>query len=390
MEPTKPLDELWQPVVEAIHASKFQTVLAATGGSGALAALVKTPGASRTVLEAVVPYSHNSLCQWIGGTPDQACSEATARAMAMAAWMRARELAPEADPLKLLGLGCTASLATNRPKRGAHRVHVAVQSGAFTRTFHLELSSSRQRVEEETLAASLVISVLAEACEASHADLDEAMESSMGIGERISPKEQVATRRWSELILEDCQEMAVRAPEMDPDRIPSWPKLVFPGSFNPLHSGHLRMAEVAERKLGEPLAWELAINNVDKPPLDCLTHAERIAAIHAVDRDRFVKVSTLPTFVEKAEFNEEVCFVVGVDTLLRIADPNYYASEAATEEAIAMIEAAGCRFLVFGRVIDGKFQTLSDLTLPPTLLELCDEVTAEEFREDISSSELRS
>jgi len=42
------------------------------GGSGALAALLQTPGASRSVLEAAVPYSLASLIEWMGGKPDQA------------------------------------------------------------------------------------------------------------------------------------------------------------------------------------------------------------------------------------------------------------------------------------------------------------------------------
>ena len=51
----------------------------------------EVPGASRTVLEAIVPYSEGSLVRWLGGPPDRACSPPTARAMAMAAYCRARE-----------------------------------------------------------------------------------------------------------------------------------------------------------------------------------------------------------------------------------------------------------------------------------------------------------
>src|SRR5688500_5832183 len=81
----------WHDVARAIHGSGRRMVIAVTGGgSGALAALLQTPGASRSVLEAVVPYSFTALVDWIGGQPDQACSEATARAMAMAAFERAR------------------------------------------------------------------------------------------------------------------------------------------------------------------------------------------------------------------------------------------------------------------------------------------------------------
>src|SRR5947207_4920383 len=101
------------------------------GGSGAIVALLQVPGASAVMLEAVVPYAATALHHWLGGAPDHYCSERTARAMAMASFQRARELS-EADPFVLRGIGATASLASTRPKRGPHRVHVACQSADTT------------------------------------------------------------------------------------------------------------------------------------------------------------------------------------------------------------------------------------------------------------------
>lgn len=50
--------------VEAIHSSPYQTVLYLAGGaSQILGLLLSVPGASNTVLEAVVPYSRMSLIQ---------------------------------------------------------------------------------------------------------------------------------------------------------------------------------------------------------------------------------------------------------------------------------------------------------------------------------------
>ena len=60
-----------------------------------------------------------------------------------------------------------------------------------------------------------------------------------------------------------------------------------------------------------------------------------------------------------------------------------------TEAAIAEIAARGCRFLVFGRQVSGCFCTLADLSLPAELVALCDPVPENEFRSDISSTELR-
>jgi hypothetical protein len=75
----------------------------------------------------------------------------------------------------------------------------------------------------------------------------------------------------------------------------------------------------------------------------------------------------------------------------RIAEPKYYGGEKARrDEAIAEIATRGCRFLVFGREMDGRFLTLGELNLPESLRRLCDEVPEAEFRDDVSSTELRA
>src|SRR3954447_24093138 len=45
------------------------------------------------------------------------------------------------------------------------------------------------------------------------------------------------------------------------------PRAVLPGSFNPLHPGHLGLAAAATARLGVPVAFELSAANVDKPEL---------------------------------------------------------------------------------------------------------------------------
>src|SRR4051794_38787118 len=110
-------------LIEALHAAPYKSVLAVTGGgTEAAALLLAVPGGSRTVLEILVPYAGRSLAEFLGHQPEQACSAETGRAMAIRALDRARWLAPaEAG----VGVGCTASLATDRPKRGEHRFHIA-------------------------------------------------------------------------------------------------------------------------------------------------------------------------------------------------------------------------------------------------------------------------
>src|SRR5260221_13273953 len=45
------------------------------------------------------------------------------------------------------------------------------------------------------------------------------------------------------------------------------PGVLLPGSFNPVHAGHWRLAATARRRLGQSVAYELSAANVDKAPL---------------------------------------------------------------------------------------------------------------------------
>ena len=164
------------------------------------------------------------------------------------------------------------------------------------------------------------------------------------------------------------------------------PRAVFSGAFHPLHVGHRKLAAVAARLLGCRVAFEISIENVDKPPLDFLEMQTRVRQF---DADDAIWLSIAPTFVIKSALFPGCTFVVGADTVERIGQPRYYGSPQAMEIAIAEIAGRGCRFLVFGRSLGDSFRTLDDLQLPRSLAALCQGVPAEDFREDISSTAVR-
>ncbi len=376
------MNPVWNELITALHDSEHQCVLAITGGgSMAIGELLQVPGASRTLLEAVVPYASTALTDWLGGAAEQSCSESTARAMAMASWMRARELAPDADPHTLVGLGATASLASDRLKRGDHRAHIATQTSTSTTTYSVKFDKGvHGRDKEEWLVAHLVLISLGDACQI---DGDQDPTNMPARSERIHVVCQDAEAEWCELLLGTLDHVGY-PPSPKPQAILS-------GSFNPPHQGHARMAAIAASRLGCPVAFELSITNVDKPPLDFLEIDSRLKALRREDANRRVLLTDAPTFRAKSALFPGCTFVVGADTMVRIADSQYYTGEAGSfDAAIQQIADRGCRFLVFGREIEGDFRVLSDLVLPPALENLCDEVTDDEFREDVSSTTLRA
>lgn len=384
----------WANIIPLIHASGRRLVIAATGGgSYAIARLLETPGASRSILEATIPYSLASLTDFLGFRPEQACSAETSRAMAMAAFVRARRLAPDEDPDSLCGIGCTASLATDRPKFGTRRVHVAVQTARCTWTRGCELEyEDGDRSLDEACASGFLLGEIARACGVEAAAIGDRFSAAEDVVDYFAFDVEEVQAERAQLLLGNRHLVVVRPHSVIEHYLPPAgdARLIFPGSFNPPHSGHVRMAAIAEQRTNLPLLWELSITNVDKPPLDFISIRTRIHAIRFEDHDRPIALTRAPTFAEKAKLFPGSIFVVGADTIARVGQLCYYADDSARRTtAIAEIASQGCRFLVFGRQVEGKFQTLADLHLPPDLLALCDEVPASDFREDVSSTELR-
>ncbi len=372
-------------LVRQIHATPTQLVLSlAGGGSAAIGELLQVSGASRTVLEAVVPYSAGSLREFLGGPPEQACSAQTARAMAMAAFLRARRLAggeKTSTGEALAGVACTASLASDRPKRGPHRAHLAVQTADFTASASVELEKGhRTRALEEEVVCRLILNHVAFAC-----GLPDELPLGLVSSEIVETSRTDAQPNWKDLLLGRIDLTRVGSGEFSED--PSASLAILPGAFNPLHDAHRKMAEMAGRLLGAKVLFELSIENVDKPPLDYSQIARRTSQF---DSEAALYLTRAATFVEKARLFPGVTFVVGADTILRVADPRYFRNDtAACRRAIEEIAQAGCRFLVFGRTDSHGFRSLGELNLPPELHALCREVPQSEFREDISSTELR-
>lgn len=496
-------------LIQSLHESKTELVLALSGGGSlVLSDLLTVPGASHTVIEASVPYSQESLREYIGRVPDQYCSQRTARYMAMKSFHRGidiirarlnpaasqsisgdqmrrrgvdvshasdlyltslgRDVAAQHDSFQkkaeepvpppdlddffhLIGIGCTASLATNRGKKGDYRVHVAAQTLRRTQVFSLQLTKdARDRWEEERLLADLILNVIetvrretlamnksVQEQENDRPDQDqstsptppkkmpdqpgwntfgqgtsdnfplqEILPLELKDGEKIQGRQAVGTPPLVDLFFGKIWAVLWKDGEIEHFRfhreLPTtqsrifnpqaeFMQAIFPGSFNPIHQGHLEMIDIAQQKLGSRVALEISVQNVDKPCLDYIELKTRLEQIREARPGQAVWLTQTPLFEEKSELFQGATFVVGADTLRRFAELRFYhESIHRLHDVLRAIGYNDCRFLVFGRVgPDDRIENMKTLNVPDMLRSLTDEIPETEFRMNISSRDLR-
>ncbi|WP_129626668.1 hypothetical protein [Candidatus Oscillochloris fontis] len=161
---------------------------------------------------------------------------------------------------------------------------------------------------------------------------------------------------------------------------------ILSGSFNPLHAGHRGMSAAAATICGAPTAFELPLRNADKGELP---GDEVIRRARQFQGWATLILSCAPFFAQKARLYPGRTLVLGYDTAARLLDPAYYGGVSGLCDALDQIRAAGCRLLVAGRLVHGRFHTLADLNLPSEYVDLVRAIPVQQFRMDISSTKLR-
>ena len=360
-----------QKDISRIHESPFKLVIVSSGGgTNAISAMLGVAGASNTVLESYIPYAKESLDAYLNKQPDHYCSLDTSLSMAARAFQKAKNIMPDTNPKYLLGISVTASLVTTYKKLGEHKFYITLQTQSYSKTISCQLEKgSRSRDEEESLVSAYIFMLITEAC---------GIEFNKPIHNEIPEINTVkAKNSWTKLIDNKIDFVASHNAK---------PELIFPGSFNPLHQGHLEMRELAEKRTGMRITFEICIKNAEKPPLTY--HEMKRTLDQFSDNDSWV-MTRHGLFSEKAKLFPNSVFIIGADTLVRIMDEKFYLSRKDMLDHIERFNDHNINFLVFGRKVKDSFITLDQIDIPASIKNRFTGIDETGFRQDISSRSLR-
>tara|TARA_A100001037_G_scaffold167377_1_gene150465 strand:+ start:7300 stop:8439 length:1140 start_codon:yes stop_codon:yes gene_type:complete len=371
-----------EKIVNEIHCSKLKICLVVAGaGNQAVSWLLNVPGASNTILDISIPYSENAMSEILDGLPESIVSQTAACSMAVRSFINAKRYCE--TETEVLGISCTATIATNREKRGDHRVVIGVCSQNKLRTYSLILTKgARNREQEDLVVSTLLLHVIAQ-YSGTEFDLD-----NMLMNEEIVELHDISAFQCLNMVRDGDIPFVLLGPDqtMNFSLPPIESSVIFPGSFNPLHAGHKALKKVMGNEFGLSTVYETSIVNVDKPPLAIDDIMSKVSQFEFSEK---LLITNQATFVGKAKHLKKYRFLVGWDTAKRIIDPKYYSDERDMLKKLGTMLGNGNRFYVAGRLDDGVFKGIQDLDLPEGLSDLFVGIPEELFRADISSTEIR-
>lgn len=360
----KPIDfsPFQSEIASLLNRERRISVVSTGAGAGLQEALWAVPGVSRVLYASEFPYHTEAIDKFLGFSPEKYCSAETSVSMAMEAYRRAY-----VPGVPTVGVGVSASVASNEEHRGDHRVFVSTMNDeeVFCHQYVLHKGKGPvQRAYDGKVCDAAGLSALLWAC---------GVESQFDVTLHV---DQFDAFRAETIALAEI----AKRPLFSPGKRSAAPKdgdglVLLPGAFNPPHPGHLWMASRSQA------TFHVCINPPHKAPLSSVDIVRRAKLLEGED---CLFTSDDPLYIDKARRFPGCRMVIGVDALIRMLDPKWGVPIA---PMLAEFEGLRVRFLVADRIIDGKLVSLLDI--PGLPKDLCSRMFTPSQYVDMSSTALR-
>lgn len=313
-------------------------VIATGAGAGLQSKLWEVPGSSAYLSGCSFPYAAEEQEELLGFMPEHFCSPEAAVDLASAAYMKAYKFGGK----KPIGVGLTASVASEKEHRGDHRVDVCIMTDEKVHLFHKlfdkGIGESKRRDDGKT-CDTLSFYMLLEALGITETD---------SVLKFSTDATELARTRF--LLRPFFATSGKRTDDM-----PKGKFALMSGAFNPPHEGHFGVANAAMEQYNRRTVFEVTADPPHKEALTVQALLQRAKLLQGNDR---LFTTKLPFYIDKARKYPGRPLIMGADAMVRLMDPKWGIDFG---EMMGEFYNLGTKLYISGREIDGNFTTCENI-----------------------------
>ncbi|CAD8183367.1 unnamed protein product [Paramecium octaurelia] len=389
-------------LVNQLNNSQLIVLYTAGAGAQALSHFTLHPGSSKYALEASSFYAKGSLELLLNRNIEKFVTEQVAEDMALKALIRSHEILRQENITDkfntTLGIGITAAIRSVNERQGRHHAFICLNFGITKYTYYLDLVKGvRTREEEDQFISDILFKLIIKHSSQHQLQIQEQQEEALDkiqLLENASIILQIKESMNLNLIksLQNqtglLNSILITANQYQLNPIVQ-DAIILSGSFNPIHTGHIELAKMAQQLMGLPnVYFELSIKNADKQDITIQDVEKRIELMKKQNLN--IILSNKAFFKDKNLFLKNGAFAIGVDTYKRVVDVKYYNNSIQDRDlSLLLFLQNNNKIIVAPRYNETtqKLETLNDYEVPKILQK--NVIELKQFRNDISSTKIR-